>query len=78
MSAERSIWALHHFASTYACSYITSRFNRAISACSGFIRPWPGKALPDAANIECIPVDDADLAGEVFGRYPRDAGRETS
>ncbi len=70
--AERSIWA-----STYAYSYMTSFINRAISACSGFIFPWPGKALPDAANVESVAIDGADLACDVFGGYPRGAGRET-
>src|SRR3984885_5800786 len=27
-----------------ALSFVTSRFSRAISSCSGFICPWPGKA----------------------------------
>jgi predicted ATPase with chaperone activity len=50
-----------------AFSLATSRLSRAISSCSGFIWPWPGKACcGSSANFFTLAdLDGADNVGRV-------------
>ena len=44
---KRQPFAVFNYSmSRSAFSLITSRLSRAISSCSGFIRPWPGNQFP--------------------------------